>query len=167
MKQFIIALTLVFSFIICAQSDEPKPGTGVGGDSGGTKYTWNQIADAANMAAKFPKFLIEGIEVSYDQLCVMGERIRTKKKYPNPKPGNGDGPDKIGTYLSSERSYQQEVCVKRVYEACVEYETRTVEIPLKMEIEVMMLSEDSTESWEFGFKKEYKLPICDTWKLTE
>ncbi|MCP4911517.1 MAG: hypothetical protein GY909_00245 [Oligoflexia bacterium] len=113
------------------------------------------------MSAKFPKYLIEGIEVTYDQLCVMGERIRTKKKYPN----RGGTPDKIGTYLSSERSYDQEVCVRMEDDVCVEYETRTVEIPLKMDIEVMMLSEDSTESWKFGFKKEYKLPICDTWKL--
>lgn len=167
MKNLFIALSLCFSMISFAQTGDSdvKPGTGVGGDSGGTKYSWSDIISSTNMTPKFPKFFIEDHEVSYDQLCLMGDRIRTKQKVR--LPDNDGAPDKIGTYLSTERSYEREVCVRRVMGACAEYEVQVVEIPLKFKVEVMKLSEETTVSWEFAFKKEFELPICDTWKLVE
>lgn len=164
MKSLLITLSLCFSFFTFAQGGDSdvKPGTGVGGDSGGTKYSWNDILSSSNMNAKFPKFFIENHEFSYDQLCLMGDRIRTKQKVK--KPTGHHHPDKIGTYLSTERSYEREVCVRRVMSVCEEYKTEVVEIPLKLEVDIMKLAQDSTESWEFAFKKEFELPICDTWK---
>lgn len=156
-------LLLVFSFLFLTLTSAwaQTPVGGIGGDGGGPKQSWQDIYKNPNLNPKFPTYFIQGRSISFNHLCLMGERVRTKYKYLVNKPT--DLTKLIFDYLITDRVYEVEVCVQSVHGRCVQYENQTIEIPLKDTIKVMKKVEDSKPPgfiWEHAFEKDFELQEC-------
>lgn len=152
----LITLFILTSFSLLASN-------GTGGSFGGSRLSWDEIGHNPNLKPMFEKFKIEGHNISYEDLCLMGERVRTKKRklvadaYKFP-PGVAV-PTLSLDYLVQDRSYTETRCKETHFFTCSEWAEEEVEIPTKMEIRVM--KKVSRNNWEEEFKKVYQLPRCD------
>lgn len=135
------------------------PGNGVGGDGGGPKQSWSDIYKNPNLKPNFPHYEVEGRMISYNNLCILGERIRTKYKHVV----KGDSLFKLDfEYLITDRVRTRNVCQREEHETCVAWEQEIYEIPTRIEIPVLHQIEDSpaTQHWAVFFKKGYELQDC-------
>lgn len=165
MKKFFKLLTILLLQVqmIWAISDSSTdPTGGVGGESGGNRLTWEQILKDPALLAQFPFFEIEGHTVRFDQLCLMGERIRTVSRFPiNPNPY----PHKEFQFLSTERISFREECTLMEGGVCRRWEMVEFVIPTYIEIEVYKKSKTGpSENWQLIFKKKFELTECETWR---
>ncbi|MCR9202958.1 MAG: hypothetical protein NXH75_00130, partial [Halobacteriovoraceae bacterium] len=126
MKNLILFISILFITLTSAWAQTPVGG--IGGDGGGPKQSWQDIYKNPNLNPKFPTYKIQGREISYHQLCLMGERVRTKYKYLVNEPN--DLAKLIFDYLVTDRVFEVEVCVQSAHGRCTQYETQTIEIPL-------------------------------------
>ena len=135
---------------------------GTGGTYGGNNLTWEQIASNPSLKPVFQRFEIEGRKIPYDQLCLMGERVRTKSKRivtNSLKILVGISVPTIEMdYLVQDRSYQSTTCAHSNLFSCDEWVEEEVRIPSQMDIPVM--EREAKNSWKSSFNKKYSLPKC-------
>lgn len=157
MKQIVVVLFFFLSSLIMAQT----PIGGPGNDGGGPKQSWQDIYKNPNLNPDFPRHDIQGRLISYRHLCLMGERIRTKYKHViNP---TTDYSKLIFDYLVTDRVREIEVCREYNENICVNWESETIEIPLKENIKVykrVASPSNGRTSWELAFEKDFELQEC-------
>lgn len=131
---------------------------GIGGSSGGSKATWDEILSCPQLMVNFPSVDIEGRQMSYNEICLDGEKIRSKQKVPHEF-------DKKLTwfdYVFVDRVHEVVECVYWDGDICIEERVVTIVIPLKSEIEIYRQAQDG--KWILFFTKDYELPICTEFK---
>jgi len=162
MKKHLSMISILFCFIILnvgnvvAQSQ--RVGSGIGGDGGGPKQSWSDIYKNPNLKPNFPQYDIEKRMISYNNLCLLGERIRTKYKHVI----KGDSLFKLDfEYLVTDRIRTETVCRTEVHETCVAWEQETYEIPTHIEVPVLKIKDTPAgHQWVESFKKEFQLQEC-------
>lgn len=151
-------LILIFSSTLLAQT----PIGGIGGDGGGPKQSWQDIYANPNLSPKFPTFDIEGRQISFKHLCLMGERVRTKYKHVINSPT--DYSKLIFDYLTTDRVREVRVCKEYGKDGCIQWEIKTIEIPLESSIKVYKRVKKprmhGPVQWTFAFEKDFKLKEC-------
>ena len=131
---------------------------GVGGDGGGPKQSWSDIIKDPNLSPNFPRYDVEGRMISYNNLCLLGERIRTKYKH---VVSNHREFKLIFDYLVTDRVRTETVCARESMHECVDWQTIIFEIPVHEEIEVLKKKESPAGYyWEVSFKKDFELQEC-------
>lgn len=150
---FILLITSALTF---AQVD--SIGGGVGNDGGGPKQSWSEIYNNPNLLPQFPSYDVAGRQISYKNLCLYGERIRTKYKYVISQ----DSLFKIVyDYLIVDRVREETRCRREENRECVDWETLIFEIPLKKEVKVLEKKETPDGiKWVESFEKDYELKEC-------
>lgn len=134
-------------------------GSGIGNDNGGPKQSWQDIYRNPNLKPEFPNYMVEEREIPYKNLCLVGERIRTKYKYVV----HLNFSKIVYDYLYTDRVRLVERCVEYDRETCVAYDIFRIEIPLKQTIEVFQKDPESSvfePKWNLAFEKDYELKAC-------
>ena len=140
-------------------ANSPGSGSGIGNDNGGPKQSWQDIYRNPNLKPDFPSYKVEKREIEYKNLCLIGERIRTKYKYVV----HLNVTKIVYDFLYTDRVRFEERCLEFDGETCVSYDTVKVEIPLKQEIKVFERESNANGGqpvWELAFKKDFKLQAC-------
>ncbi|GAB4017819.1 MAG: hypothetical protein Fur0010_18700 [Bdellovibrio sp.] len=152
---------LVFSFIAFTSA---YGACGIGGTSGGSKATWDEILSCPELTVNFPTVDIEGRPMRYNEICIEGEQIRSKKKIYIKPISDEDFDFKLKEqdewfrYIFVDRVHEVVECVQWEGEICVEERVLTIVIPLRSEIEVYRQANDGR--WILFFTKDYELPVC-------
>lgn len=133
-------------------------GGGVGNDGGGPKQSWSDIYKNPNLSPSFPRFNIEGRMIAYNNLCLLGERVRTKYKHVVKQ----DLEFKIlFDYLITDRVRIETICRREEYNECIEWVEIVHEVPVHSEIEVKERRETPAGiEWVTSFKKDFELQEC-------
>ncbi|MCF8059516.1 MAG: hypothetical protein K9K67_09485 [Bacteriovoracaceae bacterium] len=155
-------ITILFT-IFCASLLAQAPVGGIGNDGGGPKQSWQDIYKNPNLNPTFPMYDIQGRNISYRHLCLMGERVRTKYKHVvNP---TTDYTKLIFDYLVTDRVREEQYCAEYLDFICIQWEIKTIEIPLKDIIKVYKKTEpvdpNQESQWEMSFEKTYELQECE------
>ncbi len=159
MKKFILFTLILLSTLasseIFAQLDVIG---GVGGDGGGPKQSWSDIYKNPNLKPSFPQFDIEGRMLGYNNLCLVGERVRSKYKHVVKQ----DLEFKLDfDYLYTDRVTTETVCQRECRDECIDWVVIVHEIPVHREIEVLERKETpSGYEWVVSFKKDFELQEC-------
>ena len=151
-----LLLAAIFSIVLVATTAE----NGDGGTLGGNSKSWSDILSDSNLKPSFEKFDIDGHKISYDKLCLMGERVRTKKKHFVVKPTSyGDilSPSIHKEYLVEDIVSVKLKCQKAILIGCTGWEEEEVTIPKKIMVPVRT---KESRKWEVKFKKPFKLENC-------
>ena len=108
----------------------------------------------------FPEFTIQDRNFRIDQLCLTGERVRSKMKVEFEREKYIEKKWTWFEYVFVNRVNEVEVCDLWENGECRETHIERFEvIPEKAAIDVYRQVEYSDE-WELYFTKEYKLPKC-------
>lgn len=155
--------TAVFLILLLAspfaQEKQSENYEGVGGDGGGPKLSWSEIDKDPNLDPQFPLYQIKGRKISYRDLCLFGERIRTKEKWPMEK---NTQEEMTLDYLLIDRNFEEEICQERDDKGvCIRSEIISQEIPLTETILILKRRENSHQiTWEESFEKDFHLKDC-------
>lgn len=161
MKRTLLTISFIL-FTLTSLLAQQTPVGGIGGSGGGPKQSWQDIYRNPNLSPKFPEFDVEGRMISYKNLCLLGDRIRTKYRYVINKPT--DLSKFIFDYLVTDRVREEEACVEYEGTTCVQYEIKVIEIPLKEKIKVFKKEETDNPpgyQWVYDFEKEFELKECE------
>jgi len=160
MKKFLSIISILFCFLGAANvaAQAQVPGSGVGGDGGGPKQSWSDIYKNPNLRPNFPQYDIEGRMIHYNNLCLLGERVRTKYKHVVKE----DSLFKLDfDYLITDRVRTKTVCKREEHGTCIDWEQVTYEIPIHAEIPVLQIKDTpSGHQWIVTFKKDFELQEC-------
>ncbi len=160
MRKFLLLTTILFGFLSAGNlaAQNTVIDSGVGGDGGGPKQSWSEIYKNPNLKPEFPHFDIEGRSISYNNLCLLGDRIRTKYKHVVKQ----DLEFKLYfDYLVTDRVRTESVCRREECGECISWEEVIFEIPVHSEIEVLERKENPGGfHWEVSFKKDFELQEC-------
>ena len=157
----VLSLILLALILTSPKIFSQDSSSGIGGDGGGPKQSWQDIYKNPNLRPEFPTFLIEGRKVNLNNLCLIGERVRTKYKYLINSPQMTL--KLIYDFLETDRVFESEICTKYENQVCSRYEYTKVEIPLKAEIKVLkkVSAEGEQDLWSFSFTKSFELQFCN------
>lgn len=164
MRSMKILITLLSLFLCSSLLAQTPIGGGAGGDGGGPKQSWQDIYRNPNLSPQFPTFEVQERKISYKNLCLMGERVRTKYKHViNPLT---DYSKLVFDYLVTDRVREVRVCVESDEDgACAEWGNKVIEIPLKSTIKVYKKVKETRMrgpvQWTFAFEKEFELKECN------
>ncbi|PJB53136.1 MAG: hypothetical protein CO099_08825 [Bdellovibrio sp. CG_4_9_14_3_um_filter_39_7] len=154
MLKRLLALSILISIWSSAQA-----ACGIGGTSGGSKATWDEIMSCPELKVTFPEFTLQERNFRIDQLCITGELVRSKVKVEferNKKNKKWTWFD----YVFVNRVNEIEVCDLWEEGYCRESHTERLEVvPLKTAIDVYKQT-DTEGEWVLYFTKEYELPTC-------
>lgn len=132
---------------------------GIGGSSGGSKASWDEIMSCPELMVEFPMVDFRDRKLHYNELCIYGEQVRSKNKVPFEM----DKDEKKWTwfdYVFVNRVNEIEVCDVWEDGVCRESHIERLEVvPLKTAIDVFKQT-DAEGEWVLFFTKEYELPAC-------
>jgi hypothetical protein len=147
---FIVFISLSFQ-LNASLIDEPD--TGIGGNSGGSKQSWEEIFKNPSLLPLFPHYLILGNKVSYDHLCLTDDGVRTKFKQP------------IQRYTNSVWLYDY---IYVLNEGCNSEFVMNCDsniAPIESEHMVKVFKRTEEGPYELAFEKLFELPECTEWKV--
>jgi hypothetical protein len=146
-----ILISFLFMTLFCFQISAQRLPDIIGGDSGGSKQTWQDIMSNSSLKPLFPTVIIQGHLVDYNHLCIDQKHDAVRTKY----------------MVQIKNHYSNRYFFNFLYEFetsssfdCKKYNQSCVSEFIPRTKTIYVYKADVASAREVYFSKEYKLPAC-------
>ena len=146
-----LMITSLMMTLFCFQISAQRLPDIIGGDSGGSKQTWQAIMSNANLKPMFPAVIIQGHLVDYNYLCIDKKHDAVRTQY----------------IVKVKNHYTNKYFFNYLYEFetpvsfdCKDYNQSCVSEFIARTMTIHVYKADSASAREVYFSKEYDLPGC-------
>jgi hypothetical protein len=163
-------LTILTAFLL--SSSLAQAVCGIGGSSGGSHVTWEQILKCEFLVVDFPSLEIGNQRVHYNELCLDSGKVRTIRPLPVQSGDFQDDPfiyirnwddlyygkEMSMEYLFVDPGLPREECLHWHGKECDSWRTIDHDIPLATPVKVYRIG--NAQEMELFFVKDFNLSVC-------